>query len=103
MKRAGFTRLFQVCEAENPRRASEVVLRVAALQRNCRQRLLAGDLEYRTEQDRAPDYLAPVVCRDGVNPGACEVAVGRREIEVEVDWIRHAASQCTSFLLIIAW
>ena len=70
---------------EEPRRALEIALRVVAFERNRRQRLLAGHLENRAEQYRPPGDRAPVPRGDVVDLRRGEIAVGRGEVEVEVD------------------
>ena len=74
---------------EPPRAAREIVRGVAALQRDRRQRLAAGDLEYRAQQDGTPGDGAAVFRRQFVDLRGGEIAVRGGEIEVEIDRVCH--------------
>ena len=82
--------------AVESRRAHEVALAVLALQRQLRQGLAAGHLEDRAEQDRAPVDRAPVLGRQRLDLFRCEIAVRRREVEIEVDRVCHACPPLAS-------
>jgi len=78
-------------QAEPACRALEVVLGIAALQRDGGQRLLAGDLEHGTEQDRMPDRGAVVFCGEGVDFGRREITVGGGKVEIKLNGFMHVA------------
>src|SRR5204862_6267408 len=54
-------------------------------------RYAARRLERDPEQDRPPVHLAAVFRRERIDFLACDVAVGRGEVEIELDRIRHQA------------
>src|SRR5581483_5631063 len=65
---------------------------IIALERQRRQRAAAGHLEHRAEQDRFPSNAAAVLRSDRRNPRRAEIAVRRREVEIELDRIGHGVS-----------
>src|SRR5438552_14261281 len=80
-----------VGDAVEFRAACHVARRIRSLDRYGGKRRGARRLERDPEQERAPRHLAAVVCRERIDLLACNVAVGRGKIEIELDRVRHQA------------
>src|SRR5580765_301027 len=87
----GEDRGMPVGDAEILRRAKHVAQVIGALDRYRGQRGAAGGLEGDAQQERTPLHLAAVFRRERVDLVAREIAVGRGEVEIEVDRVRHHA------------
>src|SRR5260221_3714603 len=79
MRRIGERHLVQ------PGGAREILLRVLALHRHIDERCLAGELEHRPEEHGPPAQRPADALLEIVGEAARDVAVGRGELEVEVD------------------
>src|SRR6266702_4861261 len=73
-------------------RADHVAHVISAVQRYGGQRHAARGLERDAEQERPPGHLAAALCRERVDFFARDIAVGRGEVEIELDRVRHQAS-----------
>src|SRR5258708_22902002 len=80
-----------VGDAVEFRAARHVARRVRSFDRYGGERRPPGRFERDSEQERPPSHLAAVFRRERIDFLARDVAVGRGEVEIELDRVRHHA------------
>ena len=73
---------------------------VAAFEGDGGQRLLAGDLEYRAQQDGPPDGGSAMFCCQRLNLGGGEITVRRGKVEIEIQGLGHKVLQIAAAVLL---